>query len=47
MKLSYVSGTSDEPLLYKTVGALLDEAAQRWGERDALIVSHQGHTLVL
>ena len=42
MNLSYVSGTSDEPLLYKTVGALLDEAAQRWGERDALIVGHQG-----
>jgi fatty-acyl-CoA synthase len=40
--LSYVSGTSDEPLLYKTVGAVLEEAAQRWGGREALIVPHQG-----
>jgi fatty-acyl-CoA synthase len=42
MNLSYVSGTNDEPLLYKTVGAVLEEAAERWGERDALIVRHQG-----
>ena len=41
MMLSYASGTSDEPLLYKTVGAVLEEAAQRWGERDALIVPQQ------
>jgi fatty-acyl-CoA synthase len=40
--LSYVSGTSDEPLLYKTVGAVLEEAAQRWGDREALVVPHQG-----
>jgi fatty-acyl-CoA synthase len=40
--LSYVCGTSDEPLLYKTVGAALEEAATRWPKRDALIVSPQG-----
>jgi fatty-acyl-CoA synthase len=40
--LSYVCGASDEPLLYKTVGGALEEAAARWPERDALIVSHQG-----
>jgi fatty-acyl-CoA synthase len=40
--LSYVCGASEEPLLYKTVGAALEEAAARWPERDALIVSHQG-----
>ena len=39
--LSYVCGVSGEPLLYKTVGAVLEEAAARWGERDALIVPHQ------
>jgi fatty-acyl-CoA synthase len=39
--LSYVCGTSDEPLLYKTVGTLLEDAAHRWGDRDALIVRHQ------
>jgi fatty-acyl-CoA synthase len=41
MNLSYVCGVSDEPLLYKTVGAVLEEAAQRWGEKIALIVRHQ------
>jgi fatty-acyl-CoA synthase len=39
--LSYVCGVGDEPLLYKTVGAVLEEAAARWGEREALIVRHQ------
>jgi len=39
--LSYVSGVSSEPLLYKTVGAVLEEAAARWGEREALVVRHQ------
>jgi fatty-acyl-CoA synthase len=41
MNLSYVCGISDEPLLYKTVGAVLEEAGQRWGDRVALIVRHQ------
>ena len=41
MDLSYVCGTSDEPLLYKTVGAVLEEAAARWPDRDALIVRQQ------
>jgi fatty-acyl-CoA synthase len=40
--LSYVCGTSEEPLLYTTVGAALEQAAARWPEREALIVSHQG-----
>ena len=39
--LSYVCGVGDEPLLYKTVAAVLEEAAVRWGEREALIVRHQ------
>lgn len=42
MNLSYVCGTSEEPLLYKTVSTVLEEAAERWGERDALVVRHQG-----
>jgi fatty-acyl-CoA synthase len=42
MNLSYVCGTSDEPLLYCTVGATLESAATRWSARDALIVPHQG-----
>jgi fatty-acyl-CoA synthase len=39
--LSYVCGVGSEPLLYKTVGAVLEEAAARWGEREALIARHQ------
>ena len=39
--LSYVSGVGSEPLLYKTVGAVLEESAARWGEREALVVRHQ------
>lgn len=39
--LSYVSGVGSEPLLYKTVGAVLEEAAVRWGDREALVVPHQ------
>lgn len=42
MKHSYVCGTSEEPLLYKTVGVVLEEAAARWPESDALVVRHQG-----
>jgi fatty-acyl-CoA synthase len=40
-KLSYVSGVGSEPLLYKTVGAVLEEAAEKWREREALVVRHQ------
>lgn len=36
--LSYVSGTSDQPLLYQTIGATLEYAAGRWPKRDALII---------
>ena len=39
--LSYVCGTSDKPLLYQTIGQVLDQAALQWAERDAIIVRHQ------
>ena len=39
--LSYVCGTSTKPLLFSTVGQVLDQAAARWGDRDAVIVRHQ------
>src|SRR4029453_2370891 len=34
-------GADKEPLLYKTVGAVLEDAAAQWGEREALIARHQ------
>ncbi|MDO8861306.1 AMP-binding protein [Haliea sp. E1-2-M8] len=40
-RLSYVSGIAAVPLLYKTIGLALDEAAERWGDREALVVGHQ------
>lgn len=39
---SYVSGPSTKPLLYKTIGEALDDAAARWATREALVVRHQG-----
>ncbi len=34
---SYVCGTSDAPLLGETIGRALDRAAERWGDREALV----------
>jgi fatty-acyl-CoA synthase len=38
---SYVSGASDKPLLYRTVGDVLAVAAAAFPERDGIIVRHQ------
>jgi fatty-acyl-CoA synthase len=40
-RLSYARGDSDAPLLSGTLAAWVDQAAARWGERDALISRHQ------
>jgi fatty-acyl-CoA synthase len=40
--LSYVHGTGTVPLLGETIGASLDRAAARFGDRDALVSCHQG-----
>ncbi|NXH09830.1 ACSF2 synthetase, partial [Bucco capensis] len=39
---SYVQGSSDVPLLSKTVGQCLDETAERFPDRDALVFCHDG-----
>ncbi len=39
--LSYVCGTSDKPLLFKTIGTAIAQAAAKWGDREALVVRHQ------
>src|ERR1700748_2106626 len=39
---SYVCGVSDAPLLGDTIGRSLDLAAQRWGDRDALVSPSHG-----
>ena len=38
---SYVHGASDKPLRYQTIGQCLEEAAVRWGDREALVSAHQ------
>src|SRR3954468_3799262 len=42
MALSYSSGTGMTPLLGETIGANFDRAVAEHGDRDALIVRHQG-----
>jgi fatty-acyl-CoA synthase len=39
---SYTCGSGNRPLLYQTLGEAFDEAAAHWGEREALVVRHQG-----
>ena len=39
--LSYACGISDKPLLFQTIGAALEDAARRWGGREALVIPHQ------
>jgi fatty-acyl-CoA synthase len=42
---SYIHATGPEPLLGLTVGDVLDRAAERWPEREALIVPYQHRRL--
>ncbi len=41
MTLSYAHGTSPTPLLGETIGENLRRSVERFGERDALVVSSQ------
>jgi len=42
MSDSFVVGPTDLPLLDKTIGHALDEAAGLWRDNEALVVPHQG-----
>jgi hypothetical protein len=37
VKLSYVHGVGTTPLIADTIGGALNGAAERWGDRDALV----------
>src|SRR5688500_14282949 len=39
--LSYVHGVGTTPLIADTIGGALTVAAERWGDRDALVACHQ------
>ena len=41
-KLSYVHGASSVPLIGATIGAYFDQIAERYADREALVVRHQG-----
>ena len=41
MRRAYAQGTASLPLLGETIGECLNRAAERFGERDALVVRHQ------
>ena len=43
--ISYVCGGSSAPLRYETVGGVLERAAERWPDGEALVVRHQGRRL--
>ena len=40
--LSFVNGVGADPLIYRTIGNALADAAQRFASREALVVRHQG-----
>ena len=40
--MSYVCGTSNQPLIYQTIGDAFDHTVERWGDREAVVVRHQG-----
>ena len=41
VKLSDVHGVGTTPLIADTIGGALNGAAERWGDRDALVAGHQ------
>ena len=41
MQASYVHGAHSLPLIGDTIGAYLDRIAERYGDRDALVIPHQ------
>src|SRR3954452_403093 len=43
MHLSYARGDSDIPLLEETIGTALRRTVARFGDREALVVGHQGY----
>jgi fatty-acyl-CoA synthase len=45
MAVSHAHGPSDVPLLGETIGARLRHTVERFGEREALVVAHQGHRM--
>ncbi len=45
LRWSYMQGYPESPLVGITIGQLLEQRAEAHPEREAVIVSHQGHRL--
>jgi fatty-acyl-CoA synthase len=41
LRLSYVHGASEQPLIGETIGQFFDAACEKWATRPALVVRHQ------
>ena len=41
LKLSYVHGASNQPLIGETIGQFFDAVCEKWADRPALVVRHQ------
>jgi fatty-acyl-CoA synthase len=39
--MSYVRGTTEQPLIHQTIGDLLQSAADQWADKEAIVVRHQ------
>ena len=39
--MSFVCGTSNQPLIYQTIGDALDQTIEQWGDKEAIVVRHQ------
>ena len=44
-KLSYWHSTGTEPLSTLTLGQVIDNAVERWGDRVAFVSVYQGHSI--
>ena len=38
---SYVCGSSDQPLIYQTIGDAFDQSVEQWADKEAIVVCHQ------
>ena len=38
---SFVCGTSNQPLIYQTIGDAFEQAIEQWGDKEAVVVRHQ------
>jgi fatty-acyl-CoA synthase len=40
--MSFVSGTKEQPLIHQTIGDVLQQSVDRWADKEAIVVRHQG-----